>query len=594
MKTLVTYNVKTNLDNYLLLINRDGQVEYASDALLECTGICDKKELIKVCFEGNENKEAVVSKSEILKLFTDPECTLSYSFEKKLTTAKAETKWFEWTIRAQSNSNLVVQGTDITKYKIKEEELIREKIILEELVNEKSRNFDRLRQNAKRIKEIIEDIGDSLCEDVIARKIYTNLKEIIPLDSFYLFHLNPQNENFECNNAYFRNKKLPVFKIPVQEASAELLECSRIKETVISGACDSFVSKILQQSIKEKNAEKLIDLLNEKACTQMFLPVFTKEKLSSVLLFQSFRKNAFSDFQIEVVSNIGFSIGMILENASLYSGLEEKVKARTKEVELQKSMLESSNKSITESIQYAKKIQRAMLAPEEGLQKLIGESFLLYKPKDIVSGDFYWYYKSNDKIFLAAIDCTGHGVPGALMSVIGNSIFRDVIIKRKIENAETILSTIDRELDLFLNKEGTGSKTADGMDVALVVYDEHKKEIQFSGAFRPLLRVRGGEVSEFRGNRFPIGFYQAEEKKFESHTIKIQEGDCYYIFSDGYLDQFGGEKGKKLNRRRFNELLLCVEEMNMEEQKSFLEYAFTNWKQEEEQTDDVLVIGFRT
>ncbi len=273
--------------------------------------------------------------------------------------------------------------------------------------------------------------------------------------------------------------------------------------------------------------------------------------------------------------------------------IEQKLRDQTAEISKQKRIIEEKNKDITDSIVYARRIQQAIIPDEEGLHKYFPESFILYKPKDIVSGDFYWYHKTKNKIFVAAVDCTGHGVPGAIMSVIGNGLIRDAVLKQGLEDPAEILDSINNELEVLMNKDSAEIQTHDGMDVSLAVFDIELKTMKFAGAFRPLLLVRHNEITEFKGNRFPIGLYENENKSFSSVTIPFEDGDKFYLFSDGYIDQFGGEKGKKLNRKRFYEFLLSSDDMEMEEQGSFLEYSLNNWRQDEIQTDDILLIGIK-
>lgn len=254
--------------------------------------------------------------------------------------------------------------------------------------------------------------------------------------------------------------------------------------------------------------------------------------------------------------------------------------------------LDQKNKDIIGSIEYARQIQQAILPYDKKLKELVPDAFIYYSPKDLVSGDFYWFHKKGDVVYVAAIDCTGHGVPGALMSVIANSLIRDIVIKRGVGSPAEILKLMDIELEEAMSKEGHVA-SSDGMDVALCRFNQSEGVVDFAGAFRPLVRVRNDELAEFKGQRYPIGFYYGVEKKFENTRIPLEKGDAFYMFSDGYIDQFGGEKGKKFNKKRFKQLLLSVQEMNMEEQQSFLEYAFKNWKQDDEQVDDVLVMGIK-
>lgn len=262
---------------------------------------------------------------------------------------------------------------------------------------------------------------------------------------------------------------------------------------------------------------------------------------------------------------------------------EEKLKSKNLE-------LASKNKDILGSIEYAQRIQQAILPVENKLAEYMEDAFVYYSPKDLVSGDFYWFFKRGATVFVAAIDCTGHGVPGALMSVIANSLIRDIVIKRGEESPACILRLMDEELGEALSKEGHVA-SSDGMDIALVKFDMKEKAVDFCGAFRPLIRIRDGVAEELKGERYPIGFYYDVDKKFSNISMELEKGDRFYMFSDGYIDQFGGEKDKKFNKKRFKQLLLSVQDMSMKEQQSFLDYAFKNWKQDKPQVDDVLVMG---
>lgn len=250
------------------------------------------------------------------------------------------------------------------------------------------------------------------------------------------------------------------------------------------------------------------------------------------------------------------------------------------------------NKDITDSIHYAQRIQQSILQTPDVLSGYFSGSFLLYKPKDIVSGDYYWFYEDAQYRYVAAVDCTGHGVPGAMMSMVANSIFKEVFINRQQKDPSAILKALDTELEKAINRNKDAA-FSDGMDVALARIDKSSSELAFAGAFRSAILIRRGEVLELKGSRYPIGFYSGIEKQFDTTHFRLQKEDCLYLYTDGFIDQFGGEKDKKLNKLNFKELLKTVHDMSMEEQEAFLEYAFNNWKQDQEQTDDVLVIGLR-
>ena len=266
----------------------------------------------------------------------------------------------------------------------------------------------------------------------------------------------------------------------------------------------------------------------------------------------------------------------------------KKVESRLREKNRE---LQLKNTEILQSIDYAKKIQEAVLQDPLRLGQYFSDAFVLSRPRDVVSGDFYFYWKAEDKVVVAVADCTGHGVPGAILSVICTGLLRDAVVKNKLVDPAAILQAVDEELTLFLGKEGGEATARDGMDIALAVFDQSSETLSYAGAFRPLLLLRDASITEYRANRFPIGFYGAVEKKFSTTKIVLQPRDRIYLFSDGYADQFGGECAKKFTRRRFYELLQSTSAMKMEEQRAYLDYALNNWKQDTLQTDDVLVLG---
>ena len=256
--------------------------------------------------------------------------------------------------------------------------------------------------------------------------------------------------------------------------------------------------------------------------------------------------------------------------------------------------LAQKNKDITSSIQYAKRIQLAILPPLEQIFKHFPESFLLYKPKDIVSGDFYWFGIKNGRKIIAVVDCTGHGVPGAFMSMIGHNLLNQIIIENGITAPDQILNALHKGVQSALKQGTSVVDTSDGMDVAICSIDSNNTEMLFAGAFRPLFILNGSTFKKVEADKFPIGGSQLDaQRHYTCHVIRIEKGDTFYMSSDGYADQFGGEKGKKFMVKRFNELLLSIQDKSMEEQGRILEETFNSWRGEYQQVDDILVMGIR-
>ena len=258
--------------------------------------------------------------------------------------------------------------------------------------------------------------------------------------------------------------------------------------------------------------------------------------------------------------------------------------------------IEEQNKNIRSSINYAKRIQEAMLPKPERFPTVLKDSFIYFKPRDTVSGDFYWMSETKnsngDNVAFAAVDCTGHGVPGAFMSMIGMKALNG-LISRGIAETNSVLDSLDLEIRTALRQEVSGNN--DGMDIALCIYREKEKILEYSGAKSPLVYIQDHELMKIKGDTYSIGGRKKDggEIKFKKHRIKIDKPTVIYLFSDGYKDQFGGKENTKFLTRKFNNLLLQIHELPMDEQKNILEIAFQEWKGEVGQTDDVLVMGFK-
>ncbi len=270
--------------------------------------------------------------------------------------------------------------------------------------------------------------------------------------------------------------------------------------------------------------------------------------------------------------------------------LEEKVRDRTATVVAQKEELAQKNKDITDSIRYAKRIQFAIL-PESSPYP---ESFILFKPKDIVSGDFYWFTQVNGKEFLSAVDCTGHGVPGAFMSIIGHNSLTKIVREYGILEPGKILTQLNSEVMKTLHQRSDSGDVYDGMDLALVCYDREKNLLEFAGAFNPLYLIRDGEIMEVKADKVSIGRSSViREVEFTNHRIQLQKGDTIYLFSDGYADQFGGELMKKFKYKNLKQLILRLQPESMAQQRIILDKTIEEWRGDLDQLDDILVIGRR-
>ncbi|HBH84049.1 MAG: hypothetical protein A2X04_13190 [Bacteroidetes bacterium GWF2_41_9] len=268
---------------------------------------------------------------------------------------------------------------------------------------------------------------------------------------------------------------------------------------------------------------------------------------------------------------------------------------RLRNVELKEAydIIEENNKEITASINYASRIQRAMLPEPEEIKGLRNKYFILYKPKDIVSGDFYWFNRSGSKLIAVAGDCTGHGVPGALMSMLGISFLEEIVNYRGITESGKILDELRKEVRQALRQKGRKQEAKDGMDISLCVIDKSKKTVQFSGAYNNLYIIRNNELMEYHADRMPIAIFDMEDSGFKTNNIEISDRDILYMFSDGYADQFGGPNNKKYKYACLKTFLLSIHRLPMQKQHQKLDEEFLSWKGNNPQIDDVLIVGLK-
>jgi serine phosphatase RsbU (regulator of sigma subunit) len=300
---------------------------------------------------------------------------------------------------------------------------------------------------------------------------------------------------------------------------------------------------------------------------------------------------------------LGQSLLLMRQNLQEYSeDMEQKVRERTAEITRQNEEIQKQSAQIAElyeqvkdSILYAKRIQEAILPSKEEIDTALKNSMVLFRPKDIVSGDFYWFSEKHDRAIIAAADCTGHGVPGALMSMIGSSLLNEIVNEKGIIEPAEILFALKQGVIKALNKHPSADQTKDGMDIAICSIPKVGNKIEYAGANNPLWMIRDGEIIERRGDRQPVGLYGDNlDTPYTNHEVEVLPGDTVYIFSDGYADQFGGPNGKKFKYSQFKKLLKDINDKPMANQRDVLNTAMEDWMgEEEEQIDDILIVGIR-
>ncbi|MDO8999218.1 MAG: SpoIIE family protein phosphatase [Bacteroidota bacterium] len=278
--------------------------------------------------------------------------------------------------------------------------------------------------------------------------------------------------------------------------------------------------------------------------------------------------------------------GLLIRNSGICSDITQR---KTDE-----AMLVKKNKDITDSILYARIIQNAILVPRDEISKKIKEFFILSKPKDIVGGDFYFYKETKNSIILAVADCTGHGVPAGFMSMIGNAFLNEIVSANEDISPAEILEQLSEKIIKSLNQNRNDSESKDGMDIAILCFENKSSTVQYAGAQNSLYLIRNKELTEIKADLFPVGISSFDKESiFTNNKLELQKGDSLYIFSDGYADQFGGELSRKFMKKQMKELLLSIQEKSMIEQEEILDKTFNNWKGKLDQVDDMLVIGVR-
>jgi|GEM_PF-559733 len=363
----------------------------------------------------------------------------------------------------------------------------------------------------------------------------------------------------------------------------------------------TIVSDRISKEIPFMNDPYVAEARNQKkGIKSAYCTVIEKnKKVIGVFYLESHSKSGiFTGLKQEYLSVLLQQSGVSLDNAHLYENLEHRVQERTQELNEQKEIIEKKNADITDSIRYARRIQSAILPDSNLLYEYFPESFIMYHPKDIVSGDFYWMAEIDGELFVAVVDCTGHGVPGAFMSVMGNSLLNDAILQNKITETDEILNRLHHGIVTNLERSHKGDLLQDGMDMSLIKINRKTKRIQYSGANRPLIYMNGDEIVEYEPDKMSIGYSIIQTtpstvKYFSKQEFTYQDGATIIQYSDGITDQFGGPNYRKFSNKSFIELLKCLRLEPAQEQCKSLTNVIRSWQGDRNQTDDMLVISIK-
>ena len=573
------YKLISSSSEYILITDVNDKVTWANDGFTRLTGYTLNEVLGKKPSSFLRGKETHINDSFRI----DSKAHLRIPFKEEALNYKKNGSpiWLSFSVipiftKGNAFEGFITIGSDITHIK---------------------RNEELLRQNSTRLNTI-NSLLSTLLQATNKKELIKSLGEVLLINGFNInaVHFAKSDEQKQVSqyfyHSYVGNNDLRLLN---KEQINEMLRYFLIKPITYLKNC----SRIKTQKIPTE----LLSL--NKICSLLVIPIAKGDGAFYFFGFTSEDENAFNDEQVALLSEIRQTLLVSLKQLDLRSKLETKQK-----------QIEEKNKEITDSIQYAQKIQSSILPERKQTVKLLPNSFVYYKPKDIVSGDYYWLTERNDRVYFTAADCTGHGVPGAFMSLIGTSLLNQIVKGKKYSSANEILNELRTKVINTLRQNEANPNQKDGMDMGFCVWDKMKYTLEFSGANNNLVIIRNhqaplidlftGTISsemysennvyklfELRGDRQPIGISGTELRSFHNHEFKLHSGDTIYLFSDGITDQFGGPKGKKLLSKNLKRFLLSIQHHEMKEQEKLLSKFLNNWKGTLEQTDDILIIGAR-
>ncbi|MFN8117907.1 MAG: SpoIIE family protein phosphatase [Bacteroidia bacterium] len=424
------------------------------------------------------------------------------------------------------------------------------------------------------INEVALKINSSLRVHDVMNLIYQNLKKEMPISFFIISSYDEDSDTIKVEYCV-KKDQLVKEEFHTKSNNPNSLTAFTIKskkEIIINDLSLDF--NIYLQGKPQLHGKE--DLWCESV---LMFPLIIQDRVIGLFSVQTESKNAYSIDNVNYLRLLTPFIGMALNNAYLYSSLEEK-----------SHTIKIQNKDIIDSINYAKRLQDAILPSKEFVDQFVSQNFIYYQPKDIVAGDFYWAEKIGEKFFIAAADSTGHGVPGAMVSVVCSNALNRTIKEFKLTETGKIL---DKTRELVLETfEKSASEVKDGMDISLLCIDSNNKNIFWSGANNPLWYIQDNELKEIKADKQPIG-KSDYPKPFTTHQIEYKENTIFYLFTDGLADQFGGPNGKKFKYKQFSNLLLKNNSLSQKQQADIINKVFSDWKGDLEQVDDVCVIGIK-
>jgi ligand-binding sensor domain-containing protein/serine phosphatase RsbU (regulator of sigma subunit) len=463
-------------------------------------------------------------------------------------------------------------------------EVVQQKEEIESQRDEIEEQRDKIEQsynNVQMLSEIGKEITFNLNIEKIVETVYLNVNNLMDATVFSLGIFQAKNNGILIFSKE-QHTSVEPFIYDLSDKNRLAVICFEQQQEIFINDMDVEYIQYMPERKKPVSGNYVSSIL--------YLPLMLKNECIGIISVQSYNKNEYTQNDLYILRNIAIYTSIALENGNAFRKIDE-----------QKQEIEKSHKHITASINYAKRIQTAILPNSEIISMLLPDHFILFKPRDIVSGDFYYIKQMKQFTIIAVADCTGHGVPGAFMSMLGIAILNELVQKSEIQNSSQLIQELRKQVKISLQQTGQKGEQQDGMDIAFCAINLENYELSFAGAHNPcwIFRQKNqldlenqADFIELSADRMPVGIF-AKERPFTEHTFQLQPGDVMYLFSDGFHSQFGGRKNRKFKAGNFKSLLSSIYKKDMNEQKELLEQEFNQWKGSKEQTDDVLVMGIR-
>lgn len=554
----ISDKILNQINALVLVANKEGEITYANPATKTILGY-DPKEITGDAWWGLTAKspeEKIAKKKFISDAVKGTVILPAEPYENSINNKDGEIRWIRWSDMKVDKSFVVGIGLDIT-----------ERINAEIKLKQYSNKLLLLNDIGKSILSS-QSLHDTIVD--ILKKIHGSFRQSARV-SIAMFDSVTGKANFNFVFSPGKHRLSGAMTIPLD--SFRKLDTLKLNQAYIINDLGSVDDP---SEIDKMNIEDGI-----RSC--LIMPLFYEDGLLGSINLDSEDYKGFTQDDLELLQDVSSEIAIALQQAKFKAAIHES-----------NILLKRRNEDINASLRYAKRLQEAILPPHDYVKHLLPESFIFYQPKEIISGDFYWLEKHEDIILIAAADCTGHGAPGAFMSIVGNNLLNQAVNIYNITQPSLILDFINNGLSKVLHNKVDEVSIKDGMDIVLCSFDKKNKVLEFSGANNTLWMIRNNELIITKGDKFPVGAYlERAAKLFTNHKVQLEEGDTVYMFSDGFADQFGGPKGKKFKYDQFRKFLLSIQNQSMESQKLLLNKALEDWKGDLEQVDDILVIGLK-